>query len=339
MSSTKIGINGFGRIGRLMLRSWSKNPRGLDIVAINDGKDAEYLAYMLKYDSAHGRFDGTVEYTADSLVINGKKIPITNTREATESKWGELGADIVADCTGVYLTQEKATGHLKAGAKKVILSAPAKDKGTPTFVFGVNHLKYTKDMNIVSNASCTTNALAPVAHVIHKNFNITHGLMTTTHAVTATQLAVDGGSNKDWRGGRACGANIIPSSTGAAKAVGLVIPSLQGKLTGMAFRVPVVNVSVVDLTVRTEKKTTYEEICKLMKEASQGELNGILGYTEEALVSTDFMSDNHSSTFDATAGLGMGDDFFKIITWYDNEFGYATRMLDLAAHVGKVSGL
>ena len=338
MSTTHVGINGFGRIGRLMLRSSFKHNKGIKVISINDNKSTDYLAYLFKFDSAHGRFDGTVEYTEDSLIINGQTIKVTNTKEIKDLAWGDQGVDIVADCTGAFLTTEAAMGHIARGAKRVVLSAPAKDD-TPTFVYGVNHHTFKPDMKVISNASCTTNGLAPVASIIHNNFKIVSGLMTTIHAVTSSQQTVDGNSKKDWRAGRAAGNNIIPASTGAAKAVGLVIPELKGKLTGMSFRVPTVDVSVVDLVVRTEKKTSYKEICELMKHASQNELKGILGYSNEDLVSTDILTDPRSSIFDSKAGMGIGDDFFKIITWYDNEYGYATRMLDMCAHVGKECNL
>jgi glyceraldehyde 3-phosphate dehydrogenase len=334
--SANIGINGFGRIGRLMLRASLRQQGGSQVIAINDLKDPEYLAYMFKYDSAHGRYNGTVTHTKNSLVIDGREIQITNIKDPKQLQWGKQNVDIVADCTGLFLSTEAAQAHLNCGAKKVILSAPAKDD-TPTFVYGVNHQKLTKAMNIVSNASCTTNALAPVAHVINNNWGIEQGLMTTVHAATASQKVVDGDSNKDWRGGRAASTNIIPSSTGAAKAVGLVIPELKGKLTGMAFRVPTINVSVVDLTIRTNKTTSYEEIVEAMRVASEGELKGVLGFTAEAVVSSDFMSDNRSSIFDSTAGIGLGDRFFKIVTWYDNECGYSTRMVDLCDHIAEVN--
>lgn len=334
----RVGINGFGRIGRFMLRSSLTRQSGPQIVAINDLNDPDYLAYQFKYDSAHGRWNGEVTSTKNSIIIDGREILITQSADPAKCSWGNEGVQIVADCTGRFLTTELAQGHLKAGARKVILSAPAKDKGTPTFVCGVNHQKLTTGMDVVSNASCTTNALAPVAHVVHSTFGIEEGLMTTIHSVTASQKCVDNISAKKWRLGRAAGVNIIPSTTGAAKAVGLVIPELNGRLTGMAFRVPTVDVSVVDLTIRTQKATSYEEICKAIKEASQGQLAGILSYTDEQVVSTDFMSDSSSSTFDAEAGIGMGDRFFKLITWYDNEFGYATRMVDLAQHLADVNG-
>lgn len=335
--SANIGINGFGRIGRLMLRASLKKNGAAKVVAINDLKDPEYLAYMFKYDSAHGRYEGNVDYTDNSLIIDGEEIQITQIRDPSQLQWGQQGVDIVTDCTGIFLTTEQAQAHIDSGAKKVVLSAPAKDD-TPTFVVGVNHHDLTSDMNVVSNASCTTNALAPVANVIHNKWGIESGLMTTIHAATASQKVVDGDSNKDWRGGRAAGENIIPSSTGAAKAVGLVIPSLNGKLTGMAFRVPTVNVSVVDLTIRTAQPTSYDEIVTALREASEeGDLQGILGFTDEALVSTDFMTDSRSSIFDSTAGMGMGNDFFKIVTWYDNECGYSTRLVDLCEHIAKVN--
>ena len=333
--SVNVGINGFGRIGRLMLRA-SLKKNGPQVVAINDLKDPEYLAYMFKYDSAHGTYEGEVKHTKNSLVIDGREIQVTSIKDPAQLQWGNQGVDIVADCTGLFLTTADAQNHLKCGAKKVVLSAPAKDD-TPTFVVGVNHNKLTKDQNVVSNASCTTNALAPVAHVINQRWGIEQGLMTTVHAATASQKVVDGDSKKDWRGGRAASTNIIPSSTGAAKAVGLVIPELKGKLTGMAFRVPTINVSVVDLTIRTNKTTSYEEIVNAMKEASNGELKGILGFTNEALVSSDFNGDTRSSIFDSTAGIGIGDRFFKVVTWYDNEYGYSNRMVDLCQHIAKVN--
>jgi len=291
---------------------------------------------MFKYDSAHGRYEGEVTYTDSSLVIDGQEIQVTQIRDPAQLQWGQQGVDIVTDCTGLFLTTEQAQGHLDAGAKKVVLSAPAKD-ATPTFVVGVNHQDLTADMDVVSNASCTTNALAPVAHVINQRWGIEEGLMTTIHAMTASQKVVDGDSNKDWRGGRAAAENIIPSSTGAAKAVALVIPELSGKLTGMAFRVPTVNVSVVDLTIRTQQPTSYAEIVEALREASEGELQGVLGFTDEALVSTDFMTDNRSSIFDSTAGIGLGDRFFKVVTWYDNECGYSTRLVDLCDHIAEVN--
>lgn len=333
--SANIGINGFGRIGRLMLRA-SLKKNGPQVVAINDLKDPEYLAYMFKYDSAHGNYEGEVKHTKNSLVIDGREIQVTSIKDPAQLQWGNQGVDIVADCTGLFLTTADAQNHIKCGAKKVVLSAPAKDD-TPTFVVGVNHHKLTKELNVVSNASCTTNALAPVAHVINQRWGIEQGLMTTVHAATASQKVVDGDSKKDWRGGRAASTNIIPSSTGAAKAVGLVIPELKGKLTGMAFRVPTINVSVVDLTIRTNKTTSYEEIVNAMKEASNGELKGILGFTNEALVSSDFNGDARSSIFDSTAGIGIGDRFFKVVTWYDNEYGYSNRMVDLCQHIAKVN--
>lgn len=335
----RVGINGFGRIGRFMLRASLLRQGGPQIVAINDLNDPAYLAYQFKYDSAHGKWQGDVSSTETSIIIDGQEIQITNSADPAQCQWGQQEVQVVADCTGRFLSTELAQGHLQAGAQKVILSAPAKDQGTPTFVYGVNHQDLTADMDVISNASCTTNALAPVAHIVHSQFGIEEGLMTTIHAVTASQPCVDNISKKDWRGGRAAGNNIIPSSTGAAKAVGLVIPELNGRLTGMAFRVPTINVSVVDLTIRTAQATTYEEINQALLEASQqGPLAGVLGWTNEAVVSTDFMSDNHSSTFDSTAGMGMGPNFFKLVTWYDNEFGYATRMVDMAQQVAEVNG-
>lgn len=335
----RIGINGFGRIGRFMLRSSLLRESGPEIAVINDLSDPAYLAYQFKYDSAHGRWNGEVTSTANSIIIDGREILVTGFADPSQCVWGKEGVSIVADCTGKFLSTGKAQAHLKAGAHRVILSAPAKDDITPTFVYGVNHLELNADMSVVSNASCTTNALAPVAHIVNREFGIEQGLMTTIHAVTASQKCVDNISNKDWRGGRAAGVNIIPSSTGAAKAVGLVIPELNGKLTGMAFRVPTIDVSVVDLTIRTKASTTYQDICHAIRDAAQGELAGVLSYTEDMVVSTDFMSDSHSSNFDAHAGIGMGDRFFKLVTWYDNEFGYATRMVDLAQHVAEVNGL
>jgi glyceraldehyde 3-phosphate dehydrogenase len=332
--SIKIGINGFGRIGRLVFRR-AFEVEGFEIVGINDLIDLDYIAYMLKYDSTHGRFAGDVSVEDGSLVVNGKKIRITAERDPANLKWGEIGADYVIECTGIFLTDEKARAHITAGAKRVILSAPSKDS-TPMFVMGVNHDTYA-GQDIVSNASCTTNCLAPVAKVLHDNFGIKDGLMTTVHAVTATQKTVDAPSSKDWRGGRGAYQNIIPSSTGAAKAVGKVIPSLNGKLTGMSFRVPTPNVSVVDLTVNLEKPATYAEIKAAMKAASEGPLAGILGYTEDAVVSTDFMGDSRTSIFDADAGIALTDTFVKVVAWYDNEWGYSCKCLDLAAHMASHS--
>jgi len=336
---TKVGINGFGRIGRLAFRYAMTLP-DVEVMVINDPfLDLDYMMYMLKYDSIHGRFNGEVSKDGDKLVVNGKKISVTAEKAPADIPWGNLGAEYILECTGVFLTQEKAQAYLKGGAKKVIFSAPAKDEGTPTFVMGVNHEKYDSSMSIVSNASCTTNCLAPLAKIINDNFGIAEGLMTTVHATTATQLTVDGSSNKDWRGGRAAAANIIPSSTGAAKAVGLVIPELKGKLTGMAFRVPTINVSVVDLTVRLEKGASYDTIKKTMKAASESaQWKGILGYTEDSVVSSDFIGESCTSVFDAGAGIGLNDNFVKLVSWYDNEWGYSTKLIELMRHMKKVDG-
>ena len=327
----KIGINGFGRIGRLAFRAAINRP-GIEIVGINDLVEPDYMAYMLKYDSTHGIFDGTVEVKDGHLVVNGKTIRVTAERDPANLKWNEIGAEYIIESTGLFLTQETAQKHIAAGAKKVVMSAPAKDD-TPTFVMGVNHKTLTKDQHIVSNASCTTNCLAPITKVLMDNFGIVEGLMTTVHATTATQKTVDGPSAKDWRGGRGAAQNIIPSSTGAAKAVGLVIPAIKGKLTGMAFRVPTPDVSVVDLTVRLEKPATYEQVKKAMKDASEGELKGILGYTEDAVVSTDFLGDARTSIFDANAGIALNDHFVKVVAWYDNEWGYSNKIVDLLQHM------
>lgn len=329
----KIGINGFGRIGRLAFRAAVKRD-DIEIVGINDLVEPDYMAYMLKYDSTHGKFDGTVEVKDGNLVVNGKTIRVTAEKDPANLKWDEIGAEVIIESTGLFLTQELAQKHIQAGAKKVIMSAPAKDD-TPTFVMGVNHKELKADQHIVSNASCTTNCLAPIAKVLHDKFGIIEGLMTTVHAVTATQKTVDGPSVKDWRGGRGAYQNIIPSSTGAAKAVGLVLPALKGKLTGMSFRVPTADVSVVDLTVRLEKGASYEEIKQAMKEASEGELKGILGYTEDEVVSTDFLGDARTSIFDAKAGISLNDNFVKVVSWYDNEWGYSNKIIDLAQEVGK----
>ncbi|RIH66099.1 type I glyceraldehyde-3-phosphate dehydrogenase [Mariniphaga sediminis] len=334
MSKIKIGINGFGRIGRLVFRSAVAN-ENVEVVGINDLIDVDYIAYMLKYDSTHGRFNGEVGLEDGMLVVNGKKIRVTSEPNPADLKWGEIGAEYVVESTGLFLTKEKAQGHIDAGAKKVIMSAPSKDD-TPMFVMGVNNKSYTNDMNFVSNASCTTNCLAPVAKVLHDKFGIVEGLMTTVHATTATQKTVDGPSKKDWRGGRGAGQNIIPSSTGAAKAVGKVIPSLNGKLTGMSFRIPTPNVSVVDLTVRLEKGASYQDICAAMKEASEGELKGILGYTEDAVVSNDFLGDSRTSIFDAGAGIGLNDNFVKVVSWYDNEWGYSCKVVELIEYIDSV---
>ncbi|MCF8429616.1 MAG: type I glyceraldehyde-3-phosphate dehydrogenase [Bacteroidia bacterium] len=330
----KVGINGFGRIGRLVFRAAMHNPN-VQIVGINDLIDVDYMAYMLKYDSTHGIFKGTIEVEGGQLVVNGKKIRVTAERDPANLKWDEIGAEYVVESTGLFLEQSNASAHIKAGAKKVIMSAPAKDD-TPTFVMGVNHKTYTNDMNIVSNASCTTNCLAPIAKVLNDNFGILEGLMTTVHAVTATQKTVDGPSAKDWRGGRGGYQNIIPSSTGAAKAVGLVIPALKGKLTGMSLRVPTPDVSVVDLTCRLVNGASYEAIKAAMKAASEGEMKGILGYTEDEVVSTDFLGDARTSIFDAKAGISLNDNFVKVIGWYDNEWGYSNKVVDLICHMDSV---
>lgn len=322
----KIGINGFGRIGRLAFRVAAQR-ENVQVVGINDLLDVDYLAYMLKYDSVHGQFDGTVEVKDGKLIVNGNEVRISAERNPEDLKWDEIGAEYVIDATGIFTTKEKAGLHLKAGAKKVVISAPSAD--APMYVMGVNHKELTAEENIFSNASCTTNCLAPIAKVLHDNFEITDGLMTTIHATTATQKTVDGPSLKDWRGGRAALHNIIPSSTGAAKAVGKVIPSLNGKLTGMSFRVPTMDVSVVDLTVNLGKAVSYEEVCKAMKDASEGELKGILGYTEELVVSQDFVGEPRTSVFDAKAGIALTDTFVKVVSWYDNEYGYSTKIVDL----------
>ncbi|MDE7261570.1 MAG: type I glyceraldehyde-3-phosphate dehydrogenase [Oscillospiraceae bacterium] len=332
--SIKVGINGFGRIGRMVFRASVNHPE-IEIVGINDLCPADYLAYMLKYDTMHGQFAGEVSSTENAIVVNGKEIPIYAKRDPAEIPWGELGAEYVVESTGLFLTKEKSEAHLKAGAKKVIMSAPSKDD-TPMFVCGVNLDKYTSDMNFVSNASCTTNCLAPIAKVLNDKWGITDGLMTTVHSTTATQKTVDGPSLKDWRGGRAAAGNIIPSSTGAAKAVGKVIPELNGKLTGMSMRVPTLDVSVVDLTVNLAKPAKYDEICAAMKEASEGELKGVLGYTDEAVVSADFLGDTRTSIFDAKAGIALTDTFVKVVSWYDNEIGYSNKVLELIKHMYSV---
>jgi len=330
----KIGINGFGRIGRLILRN-ALLKKDVQVVAINDPFiDPEYAAYMFKYDSVHGTYKGDVAATEGGLLIDGKKIFLFNERNPEAIAWGKAGADIIAEATGVFNDTASASAHLKGGAKKVVITAPAKDKETPTFVYGVNHKKYQPTMNVISNASCTTNCLAPIAKVLHDNFTITEGLMTTVHAVTATQKTVDGPSAKDWRGGRAAGGNIIPSSTGAAKAVGLVMPELAGKLTGMSFRVPTLNVSVVDLTVKLDKATTWEAICNAVKKAASGEMKGVLKYTEDAIVSSDIIGDSHTSVFDATAGIMLNPQFVKVVAWYDNEWGYSAKTVDLMHYIG-----
>ena len=332
--SIKVGINGFGRIGRMVFRASINHPE-IEIVGINDLCPADYLAYMLKYDTMHGKFEGEVSHTENAIVVNGKEIPIFAERNPADLPWGKIGAEYVVESTGLFLTKEKAQGHLDAGAKKVIMSAPSKDD-TPMFVCGVNFDKYTSDMNFVSNASCTTNCLAPIAKVLNDNWGITEGLMTTVHSVTATQKTVDGPSLKDWRGGRAACGNIIPSSTGAAKAVGKVIPELNGKLTGMSMRVPTLDVSVVDLTVNLEKPAKYDEICAAVKAASEGELKGLLAYTEDAVVSSDFLGDPHGSTFDAKAGIALTDTFVKLVAWYDNEWGYSNNVLKLTEYIDSV---
>lgn len=324
----KLAINGFGRIGRLACRVAAAR-KDITLVAINDLMDADYMAYLLKYDSTHGRFDGTVSVENGNLVINGQVVRISAERDPANLKWDEVSADVVLECTGLFLTQESANAHLLAGAKKVVLSAPAKDD-TPTFVMGVNHQLLNKDQHIISNASCTTNCLAPITKVLNDNFGIEEGLMSTVHAVTATQKTVDGPSQKDWRGGRGGFQNIIPSSTGAAKAVTLVIPELKGKLTGMSFRVPVADVSVVDLTVRLKTPASYEAICNAMKNASENELKGILGYTDEEVVSSDFIGNPCTSIFDAQAGIALNDQFVKLVSWYDNEWGYSNKLVELA---------
>lgn len=330
MSTIKVGINGFGRIGRLVFRAMAERDN-IEVVGINDLISADYMAYMLKYDSVHGAFKGEVSVQGNDLVVNGKKIRVTAEKDPNNLKWNEVGAEYIVESTGLFLTKEKAEAHLNAGAKKVVLSAPSKDD-TPMFVMGVNHKDLTNDVKIFSNASCTTNCLAPLAKVVHDNFGIVEGLMTTVHATTATQKTVDGPSMKDWRGGRSALNNIIPSSTGAAKAVGKVIPSLNGKLTGMSFRVPTADVSVVDLTVRLEKAASYEEICAAMKSASEGELKGILGYTEDAVVSQDFVGEKKTSVFDKDAGIMLSPNFVKLVSWYDNEMGYSNKLVDLLAH-------
>ncbi len=334
----KVGINGFGRIGRFVFRA-AMMRNDVEIVGINDLCPVDYLAYMLKYDTMHGQFQGTIECDMDKslLIVNGKKIRVTACKDPNELKWDEVGAEYVVESTGLFLTKEKAQAHINAGAKYVVMSAPSKDD-TPMFVVGVNEKSYVKGTQFVSNASCTTNCLAPIAKVLNDNWGITDGLMTTVHSTTATQKTVDGPSMKDWRGGRAASGNIIPSSTGAAKAVGKVIPSLNGKLTGMSMRVPTLDVSVVDLTVNLAKPATYAEICAAMKKASEGELKGILGYTEDAVVSSDFLGDTRTSIFDAKAGIALTDTFVKVVSWYDNEIGYSNKVLDLIAYMKKVNG-
>ena len=334
----KVGINGFGRIGRFVFRA-AQNRNDIQIVGINDLCPVDYLAYMLKYDTMHGHFDGTVDYDMEKslLIVNGKEIRVTACRDPKEINWGAVNAEYVVESTGLFLTKEKAQAHIEAGAKYVVMSAPSKDD-TPMFVCGVNLDKYVKGTQFVSNASCTTNCLAPITKVLNDKFGVVEGLMTTVHSTTATQKTVDGPSMKDWRGGRAASGNIIPSSTGAAKAVGKVIPELNGKLTGMSMRVPTLDVSVVDLTVNLAKPATYDEICAAMKEASEGELKGVLGYTEDDVVSSDFLGDPRTSIFDKKAGIQLTPTFVKIISWYDNEIGYSNKVLDLIAHMKKVNG-
>ena len=329
----KVGINGFGRIGRMVFRAAIADFSDIEIVGINDLLEPEYLAYMLKFDSVHGRFKGEIKVEGSNLIVNGKKIRLTAVKDPAELKWGEIGADVVVESTGLFLTKETAQKHIDAGAKKVIMSAPSKDD-TPMFVFGVNDATYA-GQTIISNASCTTNCLAPVAKVLNDNFGIKRGLMTTVHAATATQKTVDGPSNKDWRGGRGILENIIPSSTGAAKAVGVVIPELNKKLTGMSFRVPTSDVSVVDLTVELEKPATYAQICAVMKAASEGAMKGVLGYTEEKVVATDFRGEACTSTFDAEAGIALDDTFVKVVAWYDNEWGYSQKVLEMIRVMSK----
>lgn len=331
----KIGINGFGRIGRLILRA-CQGRTDVAVVAVNDPFiDLDYAKYMLEYDSLHGRFDGTIEVKNGQLVVNGKPITFFAEKEPKNIAWGKAGAEYIAEATGVFTNTEACLAHIEGGAKKVIITAPAKDEGTPTFVMGVNHTEYKSNMTVVSNASCTTNCLAPLAKIIHNKFEITEGLMTTVHSTTATQLTVDGPSRKDWRGGRAASANIIPSSTGAAKAVGLVLPSLKGKLTGMSFRVPTLNVSVVDLTCKIAKPATYDEICAEIKRASEKEMKGIVAYTTDAVVSSDFNGNPHTCVFDAKAGISLNPNFVKLIAWYDNEWAYSCKTVDLIAHMNK----
>ena len=334
--SIKIGINGFGRIGRLVFRAAVAQPEIFEIVGINDPFiDVDYMVYMTKYDTMHGHFDGDIKSEDGKLVVNGKKVKVYAEKDPSQIPWGKIDAEYVVESTGVFCTTEKASAHIKAGAKKVVISAPAKDE-TPTFVCGVNLNTYTKDMTVVSNASCTTNCLAPLTKVINDKFGIVEGLMTTVHSTTATQKTVDGPSSKDWRGGRAAAGNIIPSSTGAAKACALVIPAVKGKLTGMSMRVPTLDVSVVDLTVSLATPTTYEAICAAVKEASENEMKGILGYTEDAVVSSDFLGDSRTSIFDKDAGIMLNDHFVKLISWYDNEWGYSNKVLDLIKHMNIV---
>lgn len=333
--ATKIGINGFGRIGRLVFRAAMAQPEKFEVVGVNDPFiDLDYMVYMTKYDTVHGQFKGTAEIKDGKFIVNGKEVKVFQCMKPEEISWGSCGAEYVVESTGVFTTIDSASAHIKAGAKKVVISAPSAD--APMFVCGVNLDKYTKDMTVVSNASCTTNCLAPLAKVINDNFGIADGLMTTVHSQTATQKTVDGPSKKDWRGGRAASGNIIPSSTGAAKAVGKVIPELNGKLTGMAFRVPTLDVSVVDLTVNLKKPATYKEICAAVKKASENEMAGVLGYTEDAVVSSDFYTEERTSVFDATAGIALTDTFVKLVAWYDNEWGYSNKVLNLIDHMAKV---
>ena len=332
---TQIGINGFGRIGRLVFRA-ALTRDDVEVVALNDPFiTPDYMAYMLRYDTTHGQFQGTIAYEDGALIVNGQKITVFAEKEVGNIPWGKVGAEYICECTGQHLTKEKCQGHIDAGATHVVMGAPSKDD-TPMFVMGVNNKRYTSDMKFVSNASCTTNCLAPIAKVLHENFGIKEGLMTTVHSVTPTQKILDGASLKDWRGGRAACGNIIPSSTGAAKAVGKVIPELNGKLTGMSMRVPTLDVSVVDLTVNLEKPASYEDICKAMKAASEGELKGVLGYTEDPVVSSDFLGDPRTSVFDAEAGIALTDSFVKVVSWYDNECGYSNKMVDLIRYMSSV---
>jgi glyceraldehyde 3-phosphate dehydrogenase len=336
METIKIGINGFGRIGRMIFRAAEEIPE-VEVTGINDLQELDYIAYMLKYDSTHGPFKGTIEVKNNMLWVNGRPIRITAEKDPAKLQWDAIGADYVAESTGIFLTKETAAGHLKAGAKKVVITGPSKDN-TPMLVMGVNHNTYTPDMDIVSNASCTTNCLAPVAKVLHDNWGIEEGLMTTIHAVTATQKTVDGPSGKDWRFGRGAYQNIIPAATGAAKAVGKVIPALNGKVTGMSFRVPVADVSVVDFTVRLQKPVTYDQVKQVMKQQSEGELKGILGYTEDEVVSSDMLGNACTSIFDAGAGILLSDKFLKVISWYDNEWGFSNKVVDTIKHMHSVSG-
>lgn len=333
MNKIKVGINGFGRIGRLVFRA-AQERENIEIVGINDLISVDYMAYMLRYDTVHGQFKGSIEVKDGKLIVNGNAIRVTSEKDPANLKWNEVNAEYVVESTGLFLTKEKAQAHIDAGAQRVVMSAPSKDD-TPMFVYGVNHKSY-KGETMISNASCTTNCLAPVAKVLNDKFGIVEGLMTTVHSTTATQKTVDGPSAKDWRGGRAASANIIPSSTGAAKAVGKVIPQLNGKLTGMAFRVPTVNVSVVDLTCRIEKAASYDDIKAAMKEASEGEMKGVLGYTEEAVVSSDFIGDSRTSIFDANAGISLSPNFVKVVSWYDNEWGYSCKILEMICYMNTV---